>query len=216
MALSISSKGHTRAPGSWFSVFVTLEGVDDLDTKVSFDVWVEDDVGKMLVEDGDVTLVVVDVADGGDKRWQDFSSSVVVMVVAVVVVVEVGAEECWKCFWDWQEFSTATDRKLQSLVGMMILLVDVLEWADLFLVKGSLIFLFVVILVDVLFEVVVAVAVAVAATTPSSPAPPAVAPATPPALGTSPSAASAAAAAAAAAPAAAPAALIVCDAQADC
>ena len=143
--MSISSKGHTRAPGSSFSVFIVeLRGVDDLDTKVSLNVWVEDDAGKMLVEDGDVTLVVVDVADGGDKRWQDFSS------------VVVGAEVCWKCFWDWQEFSTATDRKLQSLVGMMILLVDVLEWADLFLVKGSLIFLFVVILVNVLFEVVVA------------------------------------------------------------
>ena len=119
--MSISSKGDTRAPGSSFSVFIVeLRGVDDLDTKVSLNVWVEDDAGKMLVEDGDVTLVVVDVADGGDKRWQDFSS------------VVVGAEVCWKCFWDWQEFSTATDRKLQSLVGMMILLVDVLEWADLF------------------------------------------------------------------------------------
>ena len=191
--MSISSKGHTRAPGSSFSVFIVeLRGVDDLDTKVSFGVWVKDDVGKMLVEDGDVTLVVVDVADGGDKRWQDFSSAVV------------GAEVCWKCFSDWQEFSTATDRKLQSLVGILILLVDVLEWADLFLVKGSLIFLFVVILVDVLFEVVVAVAVAVAATTLSSPPPPAVASATPPALGTTALAAAAAAA------------LIVCDAQADC
>ena len=130
--MSISSKGDTRALGSSFSVLIAeLRGVDDLDTKVSLNVWVEDDAGKMLVEDGDVTLVVVDVADGGDKRWQDFSSSVVVVVVAVVVV-EAGAEECWKCFWDWQEFSTATDRKLQSLVGMMILLVDVLEWADLF------------------------------------------------------------------------------------
>ena len=150
--MSISSKGHTRAPGNSFSVFIVeLRGVDDLDTKVSLNVWVEDDAGKMLVEDGDVTLVVVDVADGGDKRWQDFSS------------VVVGAEVCWKCFWDWQEFSTATDRKLQSLVGMMILLVDVLEWADLFLVKGSLIFLFVVILVNVLFEAATSAALGAAA-----------------------------------------------------
>ena len=135
--MSISSKGHTRAPGSWFSVFVTLEGVDDLDTKVSSDVWVKDDVGKMLVEDVVVTLVVVDVA-GGDKRWQDFSSA-----------------EDWKGFSDWQEFSAATGRKLQSFVGMLILLALVLEWLGVFFVRsGLLIFLFVVVvLVDVvLFE----------------------------------------------------------------
>ena len=115
--MSISSKGHTRAPGSWFSVFVTLEGVDDLDTKVSFNVWVKDDVGKMLVEDVVVTLVVVDVA-GGDKRWQDFSSAV-----------------DWKGFSDWQEFSAATGRKLQSSVGMLILLAMVLEWLGVFFCK---------------------------------------------------------------------------------
>ena len=143
--MSISSKGDTRAPGSSFSVFIVeLRGVDDLDTKVSFGVWVKDDVGKMLVEDDDVTLAVVDVADGGDKRWQDFSSAAV------------AAEVCWKGFSDRQEFSAATGRKLQSLVGMIILLVVALEWLGVFLVRGSLIFLFVVILVNVLFEVVVA------------------------------------------------------------
>ena len=148
MVLSISFKGHTRAPGSWFSVFVTLKGVDHLDTKVSFDVWVKNDVGKMLVEDVVVTLVVA----GNDKRWQDFSSAV-----------------DWEGFSDWQEFSAATGRKLQSLVGMLILLVALeLEWLGVFLVRGSLIFLFVVILVDVLFEVVVAVAATAAAATPAA------------------------------------------------
>ena len=138
--MSISSKGDTRAPGSSFSVFIVeLRGVDDLDTKVSFGVWVKDDVGKMLVEDGDVTLVVVDVADGGDKRWQDFSSG--------------AAEVGWKGFSDRQEFSAATGRKLQSFVGMLILLVAlVLEWLGVFFVRGLLIFLFVVTLVNVLFE----------------------------------------------------------------
>ena len=106
----------------------------------------------MLVEDGDVTLVVVDVADGGDKRWQDFSSAAV------------AAEVCWKGFSDRQEFSAATGRKLQSFVVMLILLALVLEWLGVFLVRGSLIFLFVVILVNVLFEVVVVVVAAAAAT----------------------------------------------------
>ena len=125
-----------------------LEGVDDLDTKVSFDVWVKDDVGKMLVEDVVVTLVVVDVAGGGDKRWQDFSSAAV----------------DWKGFSDWQEFSAATGRKLQSFVGMLILLVAlVLEWLGVFLVRGLLIFLFVVILVNVLFEAATAAALGAAA-----------------------------------------------------
>ena len=119
----------------------------------------------MLVEDDDVTLAVVDVADGGDKRWQDFSSA--------------AAEVGWKGFSDRQEFSAATGRKLQSLVGMLILLVALeLEWLGVFLVRGLLIFLFVVILVNVLFEVVVAVAVAVASTTAAAPAP-AAAPAAP-------------------------------------
>ena len=126
---SFSLKGDTRAPGSWFSIFITLGGVDALDTKVSSDDRVKDDVGKTLVKDVVVTLVVA----GDDKRWQDFSSAA-----------------DWEGFSDWQGFSAATGGKLQS-VGT-IFLVLVLEWLGVFFVRGLLIFLFVVTLVDVLFE----------------------------------------------------------------
>ena len=73
------------------------------------------------------------------------------------------AEVCWKGFSDRQEFSAATGRKLQSSVGMLKLLALVLEWLGVFFVRGLLIFLFVVTLVNVLFEVVAAAAAATAA-----------------------------------------------------
>ena len=114
----------------------------DFDTVSNYAERVEDDVGKMLVEDVVVTLVVV---AGNDKRWQDFSSAV-----------------DWEGFLDWQEFSAATGRELQSSVGMLILLALVLEWLGVFFVRGLLIFLFVVTLVNVLFEVVAAAAAAAA------------------------------------------------------
>ena len=132
-----SLKGDTRAaPGSWVSIFITLGGVDPaLDAKVSSErAWSKnrtrflssEDVGKtLLVVDVDVTLVEA----GNDKLWQDFSSD-------------------WKDFSDWQGFSAATGESFGTMF-----LVLILEWLGVFLVRGLLIFLFVVGLVDVvLFE----------------------------------------------------------------
>ena len=77
--------------------------------------------------DVDVTLVEA----GDDKLWQDFSSD-------------------WKDFSDWQGFSAATGESKSFGTTFLVL---ILEWLGVFLVRGLLIFLFVVGLVDVvLFE----------------------------------------------------------------